>query len=244
MDAELVIGDPDLSLNDGAIPMWSSNRMRYYHRLLTSLSAVFDFSMDTPWAKLPKKIQKKILYGTGDEQITVEYVNRFGRKRKWDATFEGAIPFLNRRHESAESDGAREYYQEFMAIVPCDACGGGRLNPVSLAVTIDERNIAEVSDLSLGDSFEFFDSLELSERDAAIAERVLKEVRARIKFLLDVGLDYLTLSRSAATLAGGEAQRYDLPHRSVQAWWVSSTSSTSPPSVSTNVTTSDSLKPF
>ncbi len=210
VDPELVIGDPDLSLNDGAIPMWSSNRMRYYHRLLTSLSSVFDFSMDTPWQKLPKRIQKKILYGTGDEQITVEYVNRFGRKRKWDATFEGAIPFLNRRHESAESDGAREYYQEFMAIVPCDACGGGRLNPVSLAVTIDDRNIAEVSDLSLSNSFEFFDSLELSERDAAIAERVLKEVRARIKFLLDVGLDYLTLSRSAATLAGGEAQRIRL----------------------------------
>ena len=210
VDPELVIGDPDLSLSEGAIPMWASNRMRYYHRLLTSLSSVFDFSMDTPWKKLPKKVQKKILYGTGEEQITVEYVNRFGRKRKWDATFEGAIPFLNRRHESAESDGAREYYQEFMAVVPCDACNGGRLNPVSLAVTIDDKNIAEASDLSLGDSFDFFDSLELSERDAAIAERVLKEVRARIKFLIDVGLDYLTLSRSAATLAGGEAQRIRL----------------------------------
>ena len=210
VDAALVIADPELSLNEGAIAMWSSKRMRYYHRLLTGLSGVFDFSMDAPWSELAEDVQKKILYGTGEERVTVEYVNRFGRKRKWDAIFEGAIPFLNRRHESAESDAAREYYQEYMAVVPCDACEGGRLNPISLAVTLDGRNIAEVSDLSLGDTREFFDSLQLSERDAQIAERVLKEVRARIRFLLDVGLDYLTLSRSAATLAGGEAQRIRL----------------------------------
>ncbi len=210
VDAELVIADPELSLNEGAIAMWSSNRMRYYHRLLTALASAYGFSMDTPWQDLDDDIRQRILYGTGEERITVEYTNRFGRKRKWDATFEGAIPFLNRRHESAESDAAREYYQEYMAVVPCDACKGGRLNPVSLAVTIEDRNIAEVSDFSLGDSHDFFDSLSLSERDMHIAERVLKEVRARIQFLLDVGLDYLTLSRSAATLAGGEAQRIRL----------------------------------
>jgi excinuclease ABC subunit A len=190
--------------------MWSSNRMRYYHRLLGGLADALGFSMDTAWKDLPKNVREKILHGMGDERITVEYVNRFGRKRRWDATFEGAVPFLTRRHESAESDAAREYYQEYMAEVPCDACKGGRLNPVSLAVTIAGRNIAEVSDLSLGDAYEFFDRLELSERDAHIAERVLKEVKARIRFLLDVGLDYLTLSRSAATLAGGEAQRIRL----------------------------------
>ncbi|MDH3190273.1 MAG: excinuclease ABC subunit UvrA, partial [Acidimicrobiia bacterium] len=210
VDPELVIGDPDLSLGEGAIPMWASNRMRYYHRLLSGLAKVFGFDMDTPWKDLDPEIQEKILYGTGEERITVEYVNRFGRKRKWDAQFEGAVPFLNRRHETAESDSAREYYQEYMAVVPCDTCDGGRLNSVSLAVTIDDRNIAQVSDLSLGEAHEFFDSLKLSERDTTIAERVLKEVRARIKFLLDVGLDYLTLSRSAATLAGGEAQRIRL----------------------------------
>ncbi len=210
VDADLVVGDPELSLSEGAIPMWASNRMRYYHRLLSGLAKVFGFSMDTPWEKLDPEIQQKILYGTGDERITVEYTNRFGRKRKWDATFEGAVPFLNRRHESAESDGAREYYQEYMAVVPCETCRGGRLNPVSLAVTIDDTNIASVSDLSLRDAYEFFDRLELSDRESTIAERVLKEVRARIKFLLDVGLDYLTLSRSAATLAGGEAQRIRL----------------------------------
>ncbi len=210
VDPELVIADPDLSLGEGVIAMWSSNRMRYYHRLLTGLGKELGFSMDTPWKDLDEEIKEKILYGTGDEKFTIEYTNRFGRKRRWDATFEGAIPFLNRRHEGAESDSAREYYQEYMAEVPCDACNGGRLNPISLAVAIEERNIAEVSDLSLGKAYEFFDTLELSERDAHIAERVLKEIRSRIKFLLDVGLDYLTLSRSAATLAGGEAQRIRL----------------------------------
>ena len=210
VDPELVIADPSLSLNEGVIAMWSSNRMRYYHRLLTGLGEVFGFSMDTPWEELDPETQEKILYGTGEERITVQYTNRFGRKRKWDATFEGAIPFLDRRHGSAESDSAREYYQEYMAKVPCDACGGGRLNSVSLAVTISDRNIADVSDLSLGLSRDFFENLELSDRESTIAERVLKEVNARIGFLLDVGLDYLTLSRSAATLAGGEAQRIRL----------------------------------
>jgi excinuclease ABC subunit A len=210
VDPELVIADLSLSLNDGAIAMWSSRRMRYYHRLLTSLAEVLDYSMDTPWADLPEQAKEKILYGTGEEKITVEYVNRFGRKRRWEARFEGAVPFLSRRHEQAESDSAREYYQEYMAEVPCDACGGGRLNPVALAVTIDGRNIAEVSNHSLGEAYEFFDSLQLDERAAHIAERVLKEVKARIRFLLDVGLDYLTLSRTAATLAGGEAQRIRL----------------------------------
>lgn len=210
VDADLVIGDPDRSLDEGAIPMWASNRMRYYHRLLTGLSKVFGFSMSDSWKDLDPEIKKKILYGTGEERITVEYTNRFGRKRKWDAQFEGAIPFLERRHEQAESESAREYYEEYMAVVPCLTCEGGRLNQVSLAVTIDDKNIAYVSDLSLGEAHEFFESLDLDEREAAIGERVLKEIRARIKFLLDVGLDYLTLSRSAATLAGGEAQRIRL----------------------------------
>jgi excinuclease ABC subunit A len=133
VDPELVIADPELSLEDGAIPMWSSNRMRYYHRLLTGLGEVFGFSMGTPWQDLSPEIKEKILYGTGEEKVTIKYTNRFGRKRQWQATFEGAIPFLNRRHESAESDSAREYYQEYMATVPCEGCGGGRLNPISMS---------------------------------------------------------------------------------------------------------------
>ncbi|MEX0864425.1 MAG: excinuclease ABC subunit UvrA [Acidimicrobiia bacterium] len=210
VDPELVIADPDLSLQNGAIPMWSSNRMRYYHRLLSGLAEVFGFSMETPWKDLTADIKDKILNGTGSEKITIRYVNRFGRKRQWQTTFEGAIPFLTRRHEGADTDSAREYYQEYMAEVPCDACDGGRLNPVALAVTITGHNIASVTELSLGDAHLFFDTLELSERDAHIAELVLKEIKARIRFLLDVGLDYLSLSRSAATLAGGEAQRIRL----------------------------------
>src|SRR5690606_32418253 len=201
VDPARVVPDPDLSLGQGAIPMWASNRMRYYHRLLKALADHLDFDIDAPWKDLPKKIQQKVLHGTGEERITVAYKNRFGRQRRWDTTYEGAVPFLNRRHESAESDGAREYYQEYMAEVPCDDCGGARLNPVARAVTVADMAIHQVADLPLGESYRFFDELELSQRDAAIAERVLKEVRARLRFLLDVGLDYLTLSRSAATLA-------------------------------------------
>src|SRR5690606_38662569 len=164
IDPSLVIPDPDLSLAEGAIPMWASNRMRYYHRLLQALANHLGFDLDTPWKDLPKKIQDKVLYGTGEERITVAYKNRFGRQRRWDTTYEGAIPFLNRRHESAESDGAREYYQEYMAEVPCDDCGGARLNPVSRAVTVADMAIHEVADLPLGESYRFFEKLELSER--------------------------------------------------------------------------------
>ena len=210
VDPDLVISDSDLSLAEGAIPMWSSNRMRYYHRLLGGVADRYGFSLDTPWKDLPDDVKEKVLYGTGSEVIEVKYVNRFGRRRQWTTTFEGAVPFLLRRHDQAESEAAREYYQEFMAEVPCDACGGSRLNPVSLAVTVGGAGIAEVSDMSLGESYEYFDGLQLSDRDAQIAAMVLKEIKARIKFLLDVGLDYLTLSRSAATLAGGEAQRIRL----------------------------------
>ncbi len=210
VDPARVVPDPDLPLGEGAIPMWASNRMRYYHRLLKAVADHLGFDLATPWKDLPKKIRERILWGTEDEKITVSYQNRFGRQRRWDTTYEGAIPFLNRRHESAESDGAREYYQEYMAEVPCDDCGGARLNQISRAVTVADKAIHEVADLALGESYAFFENLEMSERDAAIAERVLKEVRARLRFLLDVGLDYLTLSRSAATLAGGEAQRIRL----------------------------------
>jgi excinuclease ABC subunit A len=191
--------------------MWASNRMRYYHRLLKAVADHLGFDLDTPWKDLPKKIQDKILHGTGDEKITVSYANRFGRQRRWDTTYEGIIPFLNRRHEGAESDGAREYYQEYMGRFPATTAAGpvstrggpggdggrpghppgGRRSPWGVIRLLRP-------------------GLELSERDGAIAERVLKEVRARLRFLLDVGLDYLTLSRSAATLAGGEAQRIRL----------------------------------
>jgi len=184
--------------------------MQYFQRMLEGLSQEMDFDLDAPWKDLPDKVRKAVLHGTGDEKITVAYTNRFGRKRQYSATYEGILPWLSRRHEGAESDGAREYYQEYMREVPCDTCGGARLNPVARAVTIGGRSIHEVAQLSLGDSYAFFEELDLTEREATIGERVLKEIRARLSFLLDVGLDYLTLARSAATLAGGEAQRIRL----------------------------------
>jgi excinuclease ABC subunit A len=211
VDPELVVPDPDRSIAEGAISPWSGrNRMQYFQRMLEGLADELGFDLTAPWAKLPAAARQAVLYGTGAKKIRVSYTNRFGRKREYSATYEGVVPFLARRHEGAESDGAREWYQEYMREVPCDACGGGRLNPIALAVTVGGRGIHQLAALSLGEAHEFLDGLELTEREAKIAERVLKEIRARISFLLDVGLDYLTLSRSAATLAGGEAQRIRL----------------------------------
>ena len=153
VDPSLVVPDQDLALSEGAIPMWASNRMRYYHRLLRAVADYLGFDLETPWKDLPQAIRDKILHGTGEEKITVSYSNRFGRRRRWYTTYEGAIPFLTRRHEGAESDGAREYYQEYMAEVPCDDCGGARLNDVARAVTVAGRPIHEVADLPLGESY-------------------------------------------------------------------------------------------
>jgi excinuclease ABC subunit A len=211
VDPELVVPDPDRSIAEGAISPWSGrNRMQYFQRMLEGLAEELGFDLHAPWAKLSAAARQAVLYGTGAKKIRVSYTNRFGRKREYSATYEGVVPFLARRHEGAESDGAREWYQEYMREVPCDACGGGRLNPIALAVTVGAEGIHQVASLSLREAHEFLDGLELTEREAKIAERVLKEIRARISFLLDVGLDYLTLSRSAATLAGGEAQRIRL----------------------------------
>jgi excinuclease ABC subunit A len=211
VDPELVVPNPDLSVAEGAIHPWSGrNRMQYYQRLLEGLAAELGFDLHKPWSKLPKKVQQALLHGVGESKVTVRYTNRFGRSRQYTASYEGVLPYLTRRHENAESDNARLYYEEYMREVPCETCQGGRLNPLSRAVTINGVGIAELSQMSLGDTFSFLAGLQLSDRAAHIAERVLKEVRARLSFLLDVGLDYLTLARSAATLAGGEAQRIRL----------------------------------
>ena len=211
VDWRMAIPDEDKSLAEGAILPWAGrHRHNYFTRVLEGVANLHGFSMETPFGKLPKKVQKLIIDGAGEEPITVSYTNRFGRQRRYQTTYEGVIPWLRRRHESADTDSARESYQQFMRLVPCEACGGARLNPVSLAVTVGDHNIHEVSSLSLRDASEVFENLDLDDRQAAIAAAVLKEVRARLRFLLDVGLDYLTLSRSAATLAGGEAQRIRL----------------------------------
>ncbi|TDC90568.1 excinuclease ABC subunit UvrA [Saccharopolyspora aridisoli] len=214
VDPELVVPDEDLSLGDGAIAPWAGGHTaEYFSRLLTSLSEAIGFRMDTPWRQLPTKVKKAVLHGT-DDQVHVRYRNRYGRTRSYYASYEGVIPFLERRLEQTESDYAREKYEGYMRDVPCPACDGTRLKPEILAVTMedehDELSIADVSALSVADCAEFLNALVLGPREQMIAGAVLKEIQARLGFLLDVGLDYLSLDRAAGTLSGGEAQRIRL----------------------------------
>jgi excinuclease ABC subunit A len=210
VDPELVVPDPDLSLTEGAVAPWAGARTEYFGRLLEGVAATFGIPMGTPWCKLSKAHQKIVLYGSGTKQVHLQYRNRFGRARSYYTHYEGVVPYLQRRHAEAESDSAREQAEGYMREVPCSECGGARLKPESLAVTLGGLNIFELCDRSIRESMHFVDGLKLSERDHLIADRVLKEVRARLQFLVDVGLDYLSLNRSAGTLAGGEAQRIRL----------------------------------
>jgi excinuclease ABC subunit A len=210
VDPDLIVPDPDLSLADGAIAPWSSGASsEYFTRLLAALGEELGFDLDTPWRKLPTRARNAILSGHGDS-VTVRYRNRYGRERSYTTGFEGVLAFLRRRHAEAESDAARERFAGYMREVPCPACGGARLKPVSLAVTIDGRSIAELARLPIGEAAHVLRSLKLDDRDIAIGARVLKEVDERLQFLVDVGLHYLSLDRPAATLAGGEAQRIRL----------------------------------
>ncbi len=215
VDADLVVPDGSQSLGGGAIHPWAAGTTsEYFTRLLQGLAEVMGFSMDTPWDRLPAHVRKAVLHGV-DEQVHVTYRNRYNRQRSYYAEFEGVIPYLERRAAQTDSDFARERYEGYMREVPCPVCHGTRLKPEILAVTIEHaelgrRNIAELSAMSIKDAAAFFPGLVLSERDRMIAERVLKEVDARLGFLLDVGLDYLSLNRPAATLSGGEAQRIRL----------------------------------
>ncbi|MER7082662.1 excinuclease ABC subunit A [Saccharopolyspora kobensis] len=215
VDPELVVPDEDLSLADGAIAPWAGGHTaEYFTRLLTSLSESIGFRMDTPWRQLSTKVKKAVLHGSND-QVHVRYKNRYGRTRSYYANYEGVIPFLERRLEQTESDFAREKYEGYMRDVPCPACDGTRLKPEILAVTMagadaGELSIAEVSALSVQECSDFLNGLVLGPREQMIAGAVLKEVQARLGFLLDVGLDYLSLDRAAGTLSGGEAQRIRL----------------------------------
>jgi excinuclease ABC subunit A len=210
VDAELVVPDPEKSLNQGAIAPWSTSMSNeYFTRLLTGLGQQIGFSMDEPWERLPAKVQKAILHGSPD-QVHVRYKNRYGRERSYYAAFEGVLPFLERRHDDTDSDYMRDKYEGYMRDVPCPVCHGTRLKPEILAVKLDGRSIAEVTNLSIGEASQWLGVLELGEREKAIADRVLREIQARLSFLVDVGLDYLSLDRPAATLAGGEAQRIRL----------------------------------
>src|SRR4051794_23494559 len=210
VDPELIVPDEDLSIDDGALSPWSGFRGEYFKRVLDAVAQEYGFDTSTPWKKLKAAQKKIVLFGAGNKNVTVRYKNRYGRQRSYSTRYEGVVPWLERRHTEAESDRSREQIEGYMREVPCPACGGARLKPASLAVTIGGKNIFEVGELSIRDARSFFEHVELSERDRLIAERVFKEVNERLQFLLDVGLDYLSLNRGAGTLAGGEAQRIRL----------------------------------
>ena len=209
VDAALVVPDPDLSIAEGALAPWSSGRVEYWDRVLDAVADSHGFSTKTPWKKLSKKVRDVVLYGS-DEEIYVKYKNRYGRTRSYWTTYEGVVPVVERRHVETDSESQRERLEEFMREVPCRACGGARLRPETLAVTVGDLNISQLTSLSIRETLTFTREVRLSEREQMIAERLLKEIRERLQFLVDVGLDYLTLSRASATLAGGEAQRIRL----------------------------------
>ena len=211
VDTELLVPNPDLTLGEGAIAPWSQGKAttEYWLRLLAGLGEELGFDLNTPFKDLPAKTRAAILDGK-DYKVEVSYRNRFGRERRYTSGFEGVKAYIKRKHEETESDFARDRYEQYMRQVACPSCGGARLNPTILGVKVGGKSIAEVTDLSLADALAFVRGLQLSAREAKIGEQVLKEIDARLQFLLDVGLDYLTLSRSAGTLSGGEAQRIRL----------------------------------
>jgi excinuclease ABC subunit A len=210
VDEELIIPDDNLSINDGAIAPWSSGHTsEYFLRLLEALSEEVKFSLDNPWKKLSVKAKEAILNGF-EYEVHVKYKNRYGRVRNYSSGFEGVIPFIHRKHDETDSDYSREKYESYMRQIPCNVCKGARLKPEVLSVTVGDKSIAEICELSIADCAVFLKSISLNAREAQIAERVMKEVHARLGFLLDVGLDYLSLARPAATLSGGEAQRIRL----------------------------------
>jgi len=211
VDARLVIPDQEQTIANGAIQPWAGGRSRYFSRLVESICEEYDIPDDRPWEELTAKHRDLLLHGKGVKgRVEVRYKNRYGRTRTYQARYEGVIPYLMRRHTEAESDATREQIEGYMRQVPCQVCAGARLNPLSLAVTIDVHSISDLCSMSIAEAAKTLGELELNDRDAIIAEQVLKEINARLGFLLDVGLDYLSLSRNAATLAGGEAQRIRL----------------------------------
>ncbi|MEU6234525.1 excinuclease ABC subunit UvrA [Kitasatospora sp. NPDC047058] len=210
VDPELVVPDEERSLDEGAIHPWSGGHTKeYFQRLIGALADELGFRTDIPWAGLPARARKALLYGH-KHQVEVRFRTRYGRDRSYTTGFEGAVPFIQRRHTEAESDSSRERFEGYMREVPCPTCEGTRLKPVVLAVTVEGKSIADVSAMSISDCSDFLGAMRLTARDKKIAERVLKEVNERLRFLVDVGLDYLSLNRAAGTLSGGEAQRIRL----------------------------------
>ena len=210
VDPDLVVPDPARSLAEGALAPWSGARSDYFQRVVDAVADLGGFSTTVPWKDLRPADRRLVLYGAGNRQVHLSYRNRYGRQRSFHTRYEGIVPWLRRRHAEAESDALRDSLESYLREVPCPACKGARLRPESLAVTVGGLSIHELCSLPIGQAVEVVGSLELSDRDHLIADRVLREVHERMQFLLDVGLDYLTLARSATTLSGGEAQRIRL----------------------------------
>lgn len=212
VDVDLMLGDEDLSIREGVIVPWTTQGkglFQYYERLLEGLAADLDFSLDTPWHALHSDVKNAVLRGE-NYKVTVKWKNRYGREMRYSSGFEGVVPYIERQYLQAESDTQRNRWGEYLREVPCPVCNGDRLKPEVLAVQVHGHSIAEVSHLSLADAQEFMARMELTEREAKIAAQVLREIRLRLDFLLQVGLSYLNLSRSAGSLSGGEAQRIRL----------------------------------
>jgi len=210
VDPELIVPNPALSVAEGAIHPWSGNRSRYFGRLVEAVCDEYGIPVNSPWTSLKPKQRKLLMEGGAAKKVTVRYKNRYGRVRTYNAKFEGVVNYLRRRHTESESDSQRDQIEGYMREVACPVCIGARLNPLALACKVDDYSIAELCGMSIGEAAKALAGLNLSARDLMIAERVVKEINARLGFLLDVGLDYLTMGRSAATLSGGEAQRIRL----------------------------------
>src|SRR6476646_6120500 len=209
VDGDLVVPDPTLSLREGAIAAWSRSQF-FYPELLESVSKYFGIDMDKPWSKLSKQHRDALLNGTGERKIRFGYKNQYGHERWYEAPFEGVVANLQRRYQETESDFLKAELERYMADKPCPACKGQRLKPESLGVTVAAQNIAEVCRLSISAAIDFFDTLDLTDREQLIARGILKEIRERLQFMIDVGLEYLTVERPANTLSGGESQRIRL----------------------------------
>ncbi len=210
IDPGLVVPNPALSLEDGAIEPWSSSSSNYYPQLLESVAKNYGFSLGTPFKDLPKDVQDIVLYGTQGERIKFRYKDRSGNVRYYEVPYEGVIPNLERRYREAQSEWVKSDVEEYMSVSPCPGCKGSRLRPEALAVFVGGKNIDQVTQLTISEALDFFEKLPLTEREKLIAFQVLKEIKSRLGFLVDVGLNYLTLNRTAGTLSGGEAQRIRL----------------------------------
>ncbi|MEA3464904.1 MAG: excinuclease ABC subunit UvrA [Thermodesulfobacteriota bacterium] len=208
-DPDQVVPHQDLTLREGAIAPWVTRKGFYYQQLLESLASHYGFDLSIPYHKLPEHTRQILMYGSSDEEVRF-YYDQGDRRHYYHKVFEGVIPNLQRRYHDSDSENMREKLEQFMDIMPCPSCEGARLRPESLHVKVGDVSIASICELSVGEALVFFEQLQLSDKDAKIAERILKEVRERLGFLAQVGLDYLTLNRAAGTLSGGEGQRIRL----------------------------------